>query len=121
MIATSKNFTTEFFFTPKSKQIKEILTKEPQTLLHPIHLALEIRTLLDTGTVNTYKEVGEKFGISKARVCQLLKLLELPSEVQKFLLELRDPTQINKFGEHKFRNNTNQVIYDMDKELKVLT
>jgi len=59
---------------------------------------------LDSGKVNSYSEAGKLYGLSRARICQILRLLKLPEPIQDFLLELKDPVLVRKFGEHKFRN-----------------
>ena len=52
-----------------------------------IEQALESRRLLDGGVVNSQAEIARRFGISRARVTQVLNLLRLPQPVLGLLLE----------------------------------
>ena len=52
-----------------------------------IERAFEFRRLLDGGAVNSQAELAERYGISRARVTQLLNLLKLPAAVLSLLLE----------------------------------
>jgi hypothetical protein len=52
-------------------------------------------------------EVARKEGMTRARVTQIMNLLKLQAEIQKFLLKLDDPKEIRKFSERKLRNKQN--------------
>jgi len=52
-----------------------------------IERAFEFRRLLDGGVVNSQAEIAKRYGISRARVTQLLNLLKLPQSVLGLLLE----------------------------------
>ena len=55
-----------------------------------IERAFEFRRLLDGGAVNSQAEIARRFGISRARVTQLLNLLKLPVDVLSLLAESGD-------------------------------
>jgi hypothetical protein len=114
-LATSKNFLSRFQFVPKSKIRNKLETHQDQSALHPIHLAFKIRADLDSGAVNCYAEAGKIYNLSRARVYQLLKLLKLPDHTQEFLIDLRNPKLIRKYGEHHFRmmKKDLDIIYNL--------
>jgi len=89
--------------------VRKLEREHNRTALHPIHLALKIRADLDSGKVNSYSEAGKLYGLSRARICQLLNLLKLHESIKDFLFELRDPDMIRRFGEHTFRNYKDNV------------
>ena len=54
-------------------------------------LALHIETLIRSGTVTSYADVARLGHVSRARVCQILSLLQLAPELQEQLLFLVRP------------------------------
>jgi hypothetical protein len=54
--------------------------------------------MLDNETVPSMSEIAKKEGLTKARMTQIMNLLKLPAEMQKFLLKLDDPGEIRKFS-----------------------
>jgi hypothetical protein len=54
-------------------------------------LALHIETLLQTGTVSSYAEVARLGHVSRARVSQILSLVQLAPDLQVQLLFLKRP------------------------------
>ena len=40
--------------------------------------------------INSQADVARELGVTRARVCQIMGLLKLPEEIQRFLLELND-------------------------------
>jgi hypothetical protein len=65
--------------------------KPEQVALHLIYLAHKIKSDLDSRKVNSYSEAEKLFGLSRARICRILKLLKLPEDIREFLLEARNP------------------------------
>lgn len=61
-------------------------------------------------------QLADKQGVSRARVCQLMRLLSLPRKVQSVLINLKDPEQIRLLSEHKMRDIV--VLPDQDSQLK---
>jgi hypothetical protein len=58
--------------------------------------------MLGDGSVSSMSEVARKEGMT-----QIMNLLKLQAEIQKFLLKLDDPKEIRKFSERKLRNKQN--------------
>jgi len=48
-------------------------------------------------------QVAERFGVSRARVCQLLNLLELHPQIMQQLRSINNVDQHNFFTEHRRR------------------
>ena len=53
---------------------------------NPIEKAREFQRLMQEENLNQ-GQLARKLGISRVRVCQLLSLLKLPEEQQKYILE----------------------------------
>ncbi|MEI6499553.1 MAG: hypothetical protein WCP21_00845 [Armatimonadota bacterium] len=52
--------------------------------------AFEFRRLLDERVVSSQAEIAGRYGISRARVTQVLNLLRLPQEVLRLLADIGD-------------------------------
>jgi ParB-like chromosome segregation protein Spo0J len=64
-------------------------TPVPHTArMSAIELALEFQRLLDQGVVNNRAEIARRYGLSRARVTQILNVLQLPQPVLDFLADL---------------------------------
>jgi len=72
--------------------------------VHPIHLALTWRRMLDDDPALSMAQLARNQGISRARVTQIMNLLALPKEVQTHLTVLQEPAAIRYFSEHKLRS-----------------
>ena len=48
-------------------------------------------------------QVGMRFGVSRARVCQILGLLDLDESIQKYLFSIEGPKEHNFFTERRLR------------------
>jgi len=57
-----------------------------QAYENPIKKALEFQRIMQEKNLNQ-GQVARKLGISRVRVCQLLNLLKLPEDQQKYILE----------------------------------
>lgn len=55
-----------------------------------LELAFEFQRLLDEKVVNNRAGLAERYGISRARVTQLLNLLKLPAAVLSYLADSGD-------------------------------
>jgi hypothetical protein len=76
-------------------------------------------------------QIGERYGVSRAGVCQILNLLELDESMQKYLLSIEDVKEHNYFTERKLRSiailkyreeqirGFRELVYDMRFELNV--
>jgi len=61
---------------------------KPRTAVRgAINLAFEFQRLLDERVVSNRAAIAERYGISRARVTQLLNLLRLPSAVLSLLAD----------------------------------
>jgi hypothetical protein len=75
--------------TPCYKHKKR--TKRQKHHRNPIILARKWREALDRGEYHSQADLARKKGISRARVTQILNLLELDCEVQEMVVRLGDP------------------------------
>ncbi len=62
-----------------------------------------------TERFGSLSEIGEKEGLTRARVTQIMNLLKLPSERKEFLLRLNDP----KGDQEVFRDSEITKLVDM--------
>jgi hypothetical protein len=74
---------------------------------HIIHKATKWKKKLNDGSVSSISEIAKKEGLTRARVTQIMNLLKLPIDFQKFLLGLNDPVEILKNSERKLRKLIN--------------
>lgn len=75
--------------------------KRPPT--HPFHLALRWRNEMAGNPRLTQARIAAREGISRARVTQVMNLLDLPNEIQAGLLSPPDPLDIHAFSERSLR------------------
>ena len=66
---------------------KPILKNPRPTRNSALELAFEFQRLLDERVVNNRAELAERYGVSRARVTQVLNLLRLPAAVLSFLAD----------------------------------
>lgn len=88
MTGNYKNFSTQFTFTPESlkQRAKHRVAKECRgPYRHPFTLAYEFQELLEAGVVNNRAEIARVYGLSRARVTQVMKLLDLAEKVQEYI------------------------------------
>ncbi len=57
-----------------------------QDYINPIEKALEFKRIMQEERLNQ-NQLARKLKISRVRVCQLLSLLKLPEDQQKYILE----------------------------------
>jgi hypothetical protein len=72
---------------------------------HIIHNAIQWKKMLDDGQVGSLSELAKKVGLTRARVTQIMNLLKLPDELQKFLVDLNDPKEIRRYSERRLRQS----------------
>ena len=94
-----ENWASKFSLPDKAKKVRGL----QKSTLHPIHRAIEFQKLLDEGTFNNRAELARNFKISRARVTQLLELLNLEPKVKTHLLALRDTKSVRIHSERKLR------------------
>ncbi len=56
--------------------------------------AYEFQALLESGAVNNKAEIARQYGLSRARVTQILNLLKLPAQVLDYIEELPREEQL---------------------------
>ena len=71
---------------------------------NPICLAKEWRMLLDRGICSSAADLSRYLQISRARVTQVLNLLQLSPKVLQSILELGDPLESPIISERKLRS-----------------
>jgi len=54
-------------------------------------------------SIITKAQIGDRFGISRARISQVMSLLELDESIQAYLLSIDDASEHNYFTERKLR------------------
>ena len=55
---------------------------------HPLARAYEFQELLEAGVVDNRAEIARRYGLSRARVTQVMSLLRLPDEIQQYIMAL---------------------------------
>lgn len=73
------------------------------TRKHPYHQACSWRQEMDRDSGITKARIAAREGISRARVTQLMNLLELPEEIQEGLQNPPVPLKISSFSERCLR------------------
>ena len=54
-------------------------------------------------SIETMAQVGTRFGVSSARVSQMINLLKLDERIKTYLLNIEDSKEHNYFTERKLR------------------
>lgn len=80
---------------------KKMASQSP--VRHPIQTALEWRQMLAADTTLTMATIARNMGLSRARVTQIMNLLDLPEPIMSFIAGLQKPTQIRIVSERKLR------------------
>ena len=74
-----------------------------QKVKNPIHEARRYQQIYELTSVQTYAQVAQHFGVSRARVCQMLNLLRLPDEILDYVEDLDEPEGLKQFTERRLR------------------
>jgi hypothetical protein len=85
------------------------------THTHPHQRACLWRQEMDRDSGITKAKIAAREGISRARVTQIMNLLELPEEIQRHLQNLTSPPEISCFSERRLR----QIVACGDRELQL--
>lgn len=82
----------------------------------PLDQALKYADMLSEPSVVSKNQVAQRFGVSRARVCQLLNLLELDPRILRYLQSIDDIDEHNFWTERRLREIA--VIQDTDEQLR---
>ncbi len=100
-----RNFFERFTFCPESlkRRAKPGAAKEcREPYRHPLTLAYEFQQLLEAGVVNNRAEIARRYGLSRARVTQVMSLLHLPDEIQGYIMAL-PPREQRRYSGRRLR------------------
>jgi len=87
----------------------------------PLKEAYRYRRLIENDPfINTQADIAREFGITRARVSQVMKLLSLAPKIQETLLTINNPKIIKHFSEHRLRqlltiNKPTQQVSEFNK------
>jgi hypothetical protein len=98
-----KNLLDSFQYKSKSLKTKpssKVKKKSPPGP-HPLHIAKEFQNQLEASSVNK-AELARRYGMSRARVTQIINLLKLSPEIREEILNLPDKKK-SFFTEKKLR------------------
>ena len=103
-LAGSKNFESAFVLDldahRKRKRVSEL--KPPPVVSH-LHLAEEFQQLLDSGEAPNRAWLAERYGLTRARVTQLMSLLLLHRDILDYVRNLPPGTPERLVTEKKLR------------------
>ena len=98
-----KNLSDTFQYKPKSlkTEASSRVKKKTPPGPHPFHIANKFQELLEAGSVNK-ADLARQHGMSRARVTQIMNLLNLESRIKEEILNMSQPEQ-QYFTERKLR------------------
>ena len=95
------------------------MLKEAKPVLRrpsPLEAALKYAEVFNELTIVSKAQVAMRFGVSRARVCQVMNLLDLDDAIKKYLLSIQDAKENNYFTERRLRQIA--IIKDRDEQLR---
>jgi len=99
-----RTFIFKFYFKTVTKK-----TPSPKKIYrNPIYLTREYKNMIDTGEVKNQAELAKVKGVSRARVTQILNLLNLNHLIIQELEKLGDPLETNINTERMLRPYVNK-------------
>jgi hypothetical protein len=96
------SYTVEFGVRRQAQKVKSASPSiEPASAVIPrisrlMALAIRLEGLIRTGTIRDYAEVARRGGVTRARMTQIVKLLNLAPDIQEQLLFLPPAKGINE-------------------------
>jgi len=75
----------------------------PKAKPNPIKVALEYEKYYKNLSEPSMAKVGEHFGVSRVRVCQILNLLKLDKRIVNYVAHITDPKENNFWRERTLR------------------
>ena len=100
---STHNWQDEFTIPCKPSITKPLEHQSPDPK-NAVHLALELKDMLDRGVVNNQSELAERIGFNRARISQILNLLKLPEDVVEDLAQMEEPYELHFFTERRLRH-----------------
>jgi len=97
------------------KRITRALIREAKPIIRkpsPLEEAYKYAEVYKEPSIVSKAQIGERFGVTRARVCQILNLLELNEGIQKYLLSIEDVKEHNYFTERRL----SQIAIIKDRE-----
>jgi hypothetical protein len=85
------------------KKKPNIPTKARKPAVNIFLKAKHYQKLIKQGVVNNQAELAKREGLTRTRMTQILNLLKLAPEIQKYLKDLKDETEIRFFTERRLR------------------
>jgi len=97
--------TSPILFPPDARFKAESLSpaKKKSLPTHPFQLALLWKQQIADDSKLNQARIAAREGLSRARVTQIMNLLQLPEQVQSELQKLPPPLQIHSFSERNLR------------------
>lgn len=93
------------------RQNKPIIAKTS-----PIETALEYAKVYAEPSIVSKLQVAQRFGVSRARVCQIMKLLQLDKRIIEYLLNIKDAKEKNYWTERRLRKIA--TLKEEDEQIK---
>lgn len=92
-IKTDKRITRQLL-----RQNKPVVVKPS-----PIETALEYAKVYAEPSIVSKLQVAQRFGVTRARVCQMMNLLNLDKRIIEYLLNIKDTKEKNYWTERRLR------------------
>jgi len=90
-----------------NKRITRLILKQNRPVIckpNPFEIAMRYQQLYNqTGSMTA---VGQQFGVSRARIHQMLNLLKLDKRIIDYIQNIKEPKQRNYWNEHRLRKLT---------------
>ena len=94
-------------------------TNDRRKVVHPLRQALKWQGMLNIDASLSQSQLAVRQGVSRARVCQVMRLLSLPKKIQSELLKLKNAADIRFFSERRMRDIA--LLPDQQSQLKAFT